>query len=269
MRLYYFIIAGYCRHGSYCSQGNTDTALYWLQNITIGTVLDISDPDLKLNRWYLSKVIEMKNIMDIALIKITFVGWSNEFDEWLNIISDLSRMAKNSNDIRLHYLFRNDTNTWSWTSESRLCRGGRPNNIYGDKMLCLGSGGSGSQFGSGSSGGGILTLLANNIVIKKGAGIYSNGADNISDAGYGSGGSIYIECSKLENQGIITSLSNKFISLQTIKCFVIKYCSPFPNELINMITNYVDDSAFGCGKIIIRCDNIIANQCKPQYNTFL
>eukprot|EP00490_Sorites_sp_Unknown_P018399 CAMPEP_0114657786 /NCGR_PEP_ID=MMETSP0191-20121206/14557_1 /TAXON_ID=126664 /ORGANISM="Sorites sp." /LENGTH=195 /DNA_ID=CAMNT_0001878079 /DNA_START=167 /DNA_END=754 /DNA_ORIENTATION=- len=95
--------------------------------------------------------------------------------------------------------------------------------IYGNKhltVLHLGSGGAGGvsdDIGNGGNGGGCLKIIAKNVTLLDGGGIYCNGSTGGTEtitgqAGHGSGGTIHIICNKLDNNGEICAFggSNKF-----------------------------------------------------------
>ena len=209
----------------------------WRQEIKLGHKLQIYD--LKTNRWLLAKVIHTDIKKDKIKIQYfsRFLKNRKESDYILDIYSDRIKMAEHPGFRKYFSMNKLDT--------LNMPRMGKVNQY----PITFGSSGAGGDVGEcGGHGGGIVQIKAKNIIIDKNGGIFCNGGKGIGKAGYGSGGTIYIKCNKLHNNGSIKAISGEHIGLNHIKIYI--NIIDFPNELCHIIYKYFGEY-IGCGKIII------------------
>ena len=217
----------------------------WRELLVVNSKVHVYDKPFR--RWYSAEIIEIND--DTNEIKVAYDEYSSEFDEWLD--RDSKRIAKLGRSYRLETPFCMD----------KLIDSKRPmiSKNESEFPICLGSGGGGGHNDDefGGNGGGILQINANNIIIENNGGIYCNGGKGIGNAGSGSGGTIYIKCNNIINNGLITSISlnSNFMNIIHIKIYINQYINTqFPNELCNLIKKFISNID-GSGKIFIDCQN--------------
>ena len=219
----------------------------WRSLLVIGSRIDVFE-SRPYGQYYPAKIIEINN--ETNEIKIKWDNYPPKWNIWLK--RESQRIAKYGTYTGgdWHYMDKLDNSKYKPSTSLE--------GIY-SIPICRGSGGGGGHNDGefGGKGGGILQIIAKNIIIENNGGIYCNGGKGIGNAGSGSGGTIYIKCSGLSNRGLITSVSlnPNFMNSNHIKIFINKYTTiQVPNDLCNLIKTFISNID-GSGKIFINCQN--------------
>ena len=216
----------------------------WRQYIQLDQELQIHE--LKSNRWLSANVVDIDVKTDKIKIEYRYFENPKEFDYIFDRYSNRIKMEEEPRFILTYF------------SMNKLDDLNMPDiGDFDQYPIRFGSSGAGGIIGEfGGHGGGIVQIKAKNIIIDNNGGIFCNGGKSDGQAGYGGGGTIYIKCNKLHNNGSIKATSGEHIGLNHIKIYI--NIIDFPNELCHIIFEYFGEYV-GCGKIIIDSNNSYNN----------